>query len=232
MGKRRRPRPINRHASTEAAALWGPWCCVLDPWLCREAKPERTLDPGATVGVLGTGVPRLACLRPTAWLSHRAVRPIFINKASKTLARGQASRGGRRKTSSGAASPGCLARSGDIKAGQTSRGSRDVSHDDRHQAGASARSVPVSSLVLRRPAGARSTEASSKGFHIGATRTKTNRTARRRSPWSPRRRHHQSLSQAKTTFVRISCTSCPLSNRLLLAPFPLNIWEEDQGLYK
>ena len=42
---------------------------------------------GTVVGVLGTGVPRLACLRPTAWLSRQAVRPIFINKASKTLAR-------------------------------------------------------------------------------------------------------------------------------------------------
>ena len=143
------------------------------------------------------------------------IRPIFINKAFKTPARGQASRGGRRKTSSGAASLGCLARSGDIKAGQTSRGSRDVSHDDRHQAGARwvpARSVLVSSLVLRRPAQARSTEASGKGFHIGATRPKTSRTVGQRLPWSPRRRHHQSLLQAKTTFVRIACTRCPLSN--------------------
>ena len=122
------------------------------------------------VGVLGTGVPRLACLRPKAWLSQWAVRPIFINKASKTLARGQASQGGRRKTSSGAASPGCLAWSRDIKAGQTSRGSRDVSHDERRQAGASARSVLVSSLVLRRPAQAKSTEASGKGCYISATR--------------------------------------------------------------
>ena len=122
------------------------------------------------VGVLGTGVPRLASLQPVAWLSQQAVRPIFLNKASKTLARGQASRGGRRKTSFGAAKPGYLARSGDIKVGQTSRGSRDVSHDDRHQAGASARSVLVSSLVLRRPAQTRSTEASDKGYYIGAMR--------------------------------------------------------------
>ena len=33
------------------------------------------------------GVPRLACLQPTVWLSQRAVRPIFIDKAYKTLAR-------------------------------------------------------------------------------------------------------------------------------------------------
>src|SRR3954470_2243520 len=44
--------------------------------------------------------------------------------------------------------------------------------------------------------------------------TKTRRTARQRSSWSPRRRHHQSLLQAKTTFVRIACTSCPPSNLL------------------
>ena len=66
VGKRRRPRPINRHASTEAAGFWGPWCFELDPWLRREAKPARTLCPGANVGVLETGVPRLACLQPTA----------------------------------------------------------------------------------------------------------------------------------------------------------------------
>ena len=64
---------LNCHASTEAACFWGPQCSVLDPWLRREAKPERTLGPGATVGILGTGVPRLAYLRPVAWLSQQAV---------------------------------------------------------------------------------------------------------------------------------------------------------------
>jgi hypothetical protein len=40
-------------------------------WLRLEAKSERALGLGATVGVLGTGVPRLACLRPMAWHLHR-----------------------------------------------------------------------------------------------------------------------------------------------------------------
>ena len=102
--------------------------------------------------------------------ASRPVWPILVNKAFKTLARGQASRGGRHKTSSGAASPGWLARGGEFKARQTSRGSNDVSHDDQGQAGASAHRVLVSSLVLRKQAQARSTEASSKGFHISATR--------------------------------------------------------------
>ena len=41
-----------------------------------------------------------------------------------------------------------------------------MSHDERHQAGANARSVLVSTLVLRRSAQVKSTEASSKGCYI------------------------------------------------------------------
>ena len=122
------------------------------------------------VDVLGMGVPRLAYLRPAVWLKPWPNTARLHQPKVKTLTRGQASRGGRHKTSSGAASPGRLARGGEIKARQTSRGSRDVSHDDRDQAGASARSVLVSSLVQRRQVHARSTDASSKGFHISATR--------------------------------------------------------------
>ena len=35
------------------------------------------------VGVLGTGVPRLACLRPAAWLKGGPARPIFISTSSR-----------------------------------------------------------------------------------------------------------------------------------------------------
>ena len=66
--------------------------------------------------------------------------------------------------------PGWLPRSGDIYASCTLRGSCDVSHDDQGQAGASGRSVPVSSLVLRRQAQAQGPEESTKGFHMSATR--------------------------------------------------------------
>ena len=63
------------------------------------------------VGVL-SGVPRLACLWPTAWLCERARMAHLHQQAFETLAMGQASRGGRYKTSLGAASPGWLARGG------------------------------------------------------------------------------------------------------------------------
>ena len=53
----------------------------------------------------------------------------------------------------------------------TSRGAHDASHDDQgRQAGASPHSVLLSSLVQRGQAQPRSTEASGKGFHFGATR--------------------------------------------------------------
>ena len=53
----------------------------------------------------------------------------------------------------------------------TSRGARDASHDDQgRQAGASPRSVLLSSLVQRGQAQPRGTEASGKGCHFGATR--------------------------------------------------------------
>ena len=146
VGKRRRPRPINRHASTKAAGYWGPRGSALSLWLPLEAKSERALGPGATVGVLGTGFPRLACLRPMVWLHSRPSTARLHQQILKTLARGQASRGGQQEASSRAASPSRLARGGEINARQTSRGPHDMSHDDRHQAGT--RQVPARAASL------------------------------------------------------------------------------------
>ena len=115
----------------------------------------------------------------------------------------------------------------------TSRGARDASHDDRgRQAGASPRSVLVSSLVLKGQAQARSPEASGKGFRIGATRPR---------PAGRQDGGHRGAQDGVTTrafgrrrprFVRIACTSCPPSNWLLWDPFPPNIWGEGPDLYK
>ena len=58
----------------------------------------------------------------------------------------------------------------------TSRGARDASHDDQgRQAGASPRSVLLSSLVQRGQAQPRSTEASGKGYHFSAMRPRPGR---------------------------------------------------------
>ena len=123
------------------------------------------------VGVLGMGVPRLARLRPAAWLKEWPSTAHLRQHMLKTLARGQASRG---RTIEGFLRHGLvrLAREEAERSRRgTSRGARDASHDDQgRQAGASPRSVLLSPLVQRGQAQPRSTEASGKGCHFGATR--------------------------------------------------------------
>lgn len=150
----------------------------------------------------------------------------------KTLARGQASRGRRCKASQGRPHQAGLRGGGEIKARGASRGAHDAIHDDQDQAGASLRSVLVSSLVQRGQAQVRSIEESGKGFHISAMRP-------RPAGWQDGGHRGSQDGIIAGTFgsrrpplVRITCTSCPLSKWPLLAPFPLNIWEEEQGLYK
>ena len=103
--------------------------------LC-SAKSGRALGLGATVGVLGTGVPRLSCLWPAAWLKGRPSMAHLRQHELKTLARGQASRGGRQEASSGTASSGSLARRRRDQGGVPHEVPHDASHDDHSQAGA------------------------------------------------------------------------------------------------
>ena len=108
-----------------------------------------------------------------------------------------------------------------------------MSGDDRRQAGASVHNVLVSSLVLRRPAQERSTEASGKGCNFGAIR-----------PGLEGRQdggHHgaqdgvttRAFGRKRPLLSGWLVLVVPLQiSPPLLAPFLLNIWEEDQGLYK
>src|SRR3954464_11106775 len=64
-------------------------------------------------------------------------------------------------------------------------------------------------------------------------KTKTRRTARRRSSWSPRRHHPMAFHRRRPLLLRYLVLDVSLQICLpLLAPFPLDIWEEEQGLYK
>ena len=108
--------------------------------------PLSHISPSPSIGVRGTGVPRLACLRPAAWLKKWPSAAHLHQLKLKTLARGQASRGGRQEASSEAASSGRLARRWRYQGRGTSRGTRDASHDDRDQAGA--RRAPACALSL------------------------------------------------------------------------------------
>src|SRR3954468_9008759 len=188
----------------------------------------HTLGPGATVGALGTGVPRLACLRPAAWLEwgpnvahlhqHKAQDP----REGPSLAR----RTTRRFHQHG------LLRLAREKAERsrwgTSRGAHEESHDDQGcQAGASPRSVLP---FLFGAKGASARERIKQRHPFQCNETKNSPTVGRRSSWSPERRHHRAFGRRGPTLVRISVLYVPLRIGQLLAPFPLNIWEEAQGL--
>ena len=153
---------------------------------------------------------------PERGSTNGLVRPIFSINHSRHSRGAKPCEADDAKTSLGVASLGWLPRSGEIKARGTSRGSCYASHDDQVQAGASARSVLISSLVLKRQAQARSPEASGKGFHISATRTRP----AGRQDGGHRRAHDgvttRAFGRRRPPFVRTSCTSC-LSSRSLPA---------------
>ena len=110
----------------------------------------------------------------------------------------------------------------------TSRGTHDASHDDQgRQAGASPRSVIVSSLVQREQAQAR---ASSKDIHFGATRPRPAEQEDGSHRGAQAGVTTRAFGRRGPTLVRISVLDVPLQNGQLLAPFPHNIWEEAQGL--
>ena len=110
----------------------------------------------------------------------------------------------------------------------TSQGAHDASHDDQGcQAGASPRSVLLSSLVQREQAQAR---ASSKGIHFGATRPRPAQRQEGSHCGAQAGVTTRAFDRRGPTLVRISVSAVPLQNGQLLAPFPLNIWEEAQGL--
>ena len=154
-------------------------------------------------------------------------RPVFINPSSRP-SRGAKPRGADDKELPQARPHQAGSRGGgEFKVGYLA-GPPDASHDDQgRQPGASPRSVLLSLLVQGEQAQVR---ASSKGIHSGATRPRpvqrqdgghrgaqvgvTTRAFDRRGP----------------TLVRISVLNVPLQNGQLLAPFPLNSWEEAQGL--
>ena len=115
----------------------------------------------------------------------------------------------------------------EIKEG-TSRGAHEASHDDQGcQAGASPRSVLLSSLVQREQAQAR---ASSKGIHFGATRPRPAQRQGRSHCGAQAGVTTRAFDRRGPTLVRISVPNVPLQNGQLLASFPPYIWEEAQGL--
>ena len=149
------------------------------------------------------GSPDLPACGLQCGASGGPVRPIFISARLKTLARGQASRGGRNKASLGAASPGRLARR-----------QRDQGRVPREVLVTQAMTIETRwAPGGRRPGQCPCFLFGAKGASTGTeyqgirkrlpfqcNETKTSGAAGRRSPWSPRRRHCQSFWQPKTNF--------------------------------
>ena len=167
--------------------------------------------------------------------TNRPVRPIFTSKHSRP------SRGAKPREADDTRPPQEWPSQAGSRGAEISRRgkpheaflTRAMTIETRRAPGGHQRaSVLVSSLVLRRQAQARSTEASSKGFHIGATRP---RPAGRQDGG-----HHgaqdsvttRAFGRRRPPLVRITCTSCLPSNLAVVASLPASIWEEDQGLYK
>src|SRR3954464_14092734 len=170
------------------------------------AKSMRTLVAGANVSVLGTGVPRVACLRPAAWLKGGPSMAHLHQHKTQDPREGPSLAG--RMTRS-------FLRHGLIRLAHeeaersrrgTSRGARDASHDDQgRQAGASPRSV----LPFLFGAKGASAGGSIKQRHpFRCYETKTSSATRKKSLWSPSQRHHQSRWQARTNFSQDKCTIC------------------------
>ena len=95
------------------------------------------------------------------------------------------------------------------------------------QAGAGLRSVLVSPLVQRGKAQAK---ASGKGYRFGATRPRPAERQDGGHRGAQEGVSTRAFGMRGPTLVWISVLDVPLQNGQLLAPFPLNIWEEAQGL--
>ena len=135
------------------------------------------------------GSPDLPAYGPWRGCAGRSVRPIIINKTFKTLVRGQASRGGRRKATSQTASPGRLARRRRDQGGVP----RDVPMMQAMTI--EARRAPCGRWPAQCPSfpfgakGASTGQGNRQRLPFRCKKTKTSRAAGWRSPWSPRRRH-------------------------------------------
>ncbi len=110
------------------------------------------------------GYPDLPAFSPRCGFINGLVRPTFSINNSRPSRGAKPREEDDAKTSLGGGLVRLAREEAERSRRGTSRGSRDASHDDRgRQAGASPRSVLLSSLVQRGQAQPRSTEASGKG---------------------------------------------------------------------
>ena len=82
-GKAETPTSNQLPCGDQGRRLLGPAALRTCPFASLLSQVRARLGPWATIGVLGMGVPRLAYLRPAAWLKGGPAQPIFINASSR-----------------------------------------------------------------------------------------------------------------------------------------------------
>ena len=166
------------------------------------------------------GVPRLACLRPAAWLKEWPSTTHLRQHKLKTLARGQASRGGRQEASSGMASSGWLARRRRDQGGVPHEVPVTQAMTTKARRATSGHRPAQSPCFLFGAKGASAGKSIKQRQPFRCNKTKTSRTAERRSSWSPSWRHRQGLWQARTNFSQDKCTRCSPSKWPIVGTLP------------
>ena len=185
--------------------------------LCFSAKPSPSVAwaRGLVSAFWERGSPDLPTCGLRRGPSGGPARPIFISSSSRP-SRGAKPRGADdRKLPQRQPRQAGLRGGGEIKAGVPRKEpvTQAMTFETRRAPGGR-RPVQCPCFLFGAKGGSTSVEYRGirKRLPYWCSETKNRRRAGRRSPWSPRRHHHQSFSQAKTTFVRIACTSCPPSN--------------------
>mgnify|MGYP005845095663 CR=1 FL=1 len=188
------------------------------------------------VSVLGTGVPRLASLWPAAWLKWLPSTARLHQYKTQDPHEGPSLVG---RTMQGFLGDGLArqAREEPERSRQgTSPGARDASHDDRYQAGvrrAPAYAVSLFPLWCKGGKHRRGVPRHQAKVEILVQRDRDQRSGRMEVTVEPKAASSLVIfGSRRPTLVRITCTGCSPSKWPLLAPFPLNIWEEARGLYK
>ena len=159
------------------------------------------------------------------------VRPIFISTCSRP-SRGAKPRGeGRQEASSGTASSGWLARKVERSRRGTSRGAHDASHDDQGQAGTRREPSCAESLFPLWCKGGKRRQGYQAKATISVQQDQDQQGGRTEVIVEPKPASSSgSFGRRGPTLVRIIVLDVTLQNGQLLAPFPLNIWEEARGL--
>ena len=169
------------------------------------------------------GSPDLPACGPRHGSTSGPVPLVSTNKCSRPSRGAKPREADDTKTSPGAASLGWLPRSGDIYATGISRGSRDVSHDDQGQAGASECRPAQCPCYLFGAKGA-STGVEYRGirqrlpFRWNETKTSGRQDGGHRGAQDGV--IASAFGSRRPTLVRITCTSCLPSNLAIVGSLP------------